>query len=329
MSVSAHPLNSTPGITDCSLDDLPQWSTANYCPELPVIDEGDDDTEGFSHPLQKGPSCRFPPEAFGVLWLPVLGAPAIQPGNSRKKVATGAFGPSPISGAQLTNIYDGLNLANQLGMVMNCEFTLVFGKLGCLSDGDSRRAFNRLLDRLRSWCRERGATPAHWFCWERSKLQGLHVHMQLHVPPEHQVAFRAWAKETAKTLHSQEPVESDQPFIKLRRDAEPGNQWAWTRYMLKAMDPDLIFVSTGMSANHALGIKVRPTGHIPWKQVGMSRSLGNHARQRHQYVRPEWREDDYFRSAWSRWSFDRYKEAMEGKGMSDLMKLIKNGGGVI
>jgi hypothetical protein len=268
--------------------------------------------------------CRILPN--GQIMLDVSALTRQQVDHSDRATSPSArnedrFVSQHISKDQVWNVLHGIYFANQCGLRMNGELVLTFRDLGCRTDQECYHSFGRFLDRFRAWCNQTRSPAAYFYCWERARDRGLHVHLQLHVPADLQVRFREWVYRTASHLPgSAEKV--GRPFLKLRRHPTLFSQWAHTRYLLKGINPDIeLKVCSRWVRPIDVGIHVRPAGDIGVKRVGVSQMLGADARRRSGYDVVRWEGSDPFNAVWSGEGWNRWERG-EGERLRKFLKIF-------
>lgn len=278
-------------------------------------------------PNAQGSAFEHLPEADGGLLPFIPPMDAVRPTKPLPSTEPqGARGTSrTISAKQAANVLHALYFANELGMIMNIDLILTFGDLGCRTDEECVHAFSRFLDRYRAWASQVECPAAYWYCWERAKERGLHVHLQMYVKVELQKRFREWVYATAESL-PKSGQSSGRPFLRTRRGATLANQWAATRYNLKGIDPIVVIRCNGeWFSFRDIHVRLRDTGLVPCKRVGVAKMLGWEARKRAGYRLVSWDEGDPFKAVWT----DEGVRRWESKAPERMIKAMGLGGGVI
>jgi len=189
--------------------------------------------------------------------------------------------------------YDGIRFANYLGVVLNVELSICWGRAGYFLDDMADKAYRMFIDRLRKFTHSKGFEPYFWTTFECGPAVGIHSHMGLYIKDEFTGPFRRWLSR-ALIDSSGKPMDRDDYSVRVRFRAERNitSQWRWFQYGFKGLDPRLALdeqnqYPTGTTLNSLAGVRQAYAGALSLKRVRISRTMMEAARQSAGYCAPK------------------------------------------
>jgi hypothetical protein len=184
--------------------------------------------------------------------------------------------------AAAANIIEGLAHAAIIGLPLN-RFVTIHWQSGGGAAGP--QATGRFLKFAGDWLRLRGVQITYAWVRETGRLKGEHVHIALHVPPEHGPAFghqqRRWVKAAGakcwRGVIQTRPVGSSasHAFVGIRHgEAYSDHLAAAAEYFLKGAD-------AGTAAALGLARDRETQGTLTGKRASTSANIGRDARRAH------------------------------------------------
>lgn len=174
--------------------------------------------------------------------------------------------------SQAKNILAACSHAEKIGCPLNTHVTIHWvGTVDMASRVPDR--IQRLIERLRHWLRRREAEICHVWAQEPSKRRFEnsdvpHLHMLIHIPPEHRLAFDVQIREWVGGV-------SDDRAIKI--ESVIARTWRWQNYLLKGVNPNTRDEMLQKLSGHKKAREAR--GPVEGKRCGISQNtLGPAAR---------------------------------------------------
>jgi len=107
-------------------------------------------------------------------------------GGARRRPAEGSW---LLSERQCLNMLGGAHKALEIGRPLNRWITILWAR-GGLEDYDGVKATGAFFKRFGDWMRRHGERACWIYSHERGEINGVHVHLLLHVPERLDGAFR-------------------------------------------------------------------------------------------------------------------------------------------